>query len=207
MYIARIFCKNKSVFENIEKYIEVIEFTEDVKITDEIPTLIVSKKWAEKLYGKENIKVMDKTICKNISWTYSKMENRLQFEKDIKHFRDHILKNLFENIHYTNFSIFIESLHRIKDFIRFLHNDIKKYIFIENDQLYIYAINNKANSVVGLSLSDCEYIGINKKKILAILNNNSSNVLFTRNNIIDYKLKEINYEKKYILAYLYSLFV
>ena len=78
MYIARIICTNRSVFDDLDKYIEVVEFTDDIRITNEIPTLIVSKKLAEKLYGKENVKVLNKTICENIFWTYSKMENRLQ---------------------------------------------------------------------------------------------------------------------------------
>ena len=206
MYIARIICTNRSVFDDLEKYIEVVEFTDDIRITNEIPTLIVSKKLAEKLYGKENVKVLNKTICENIFWTYSKMENRLQFENEIKNFRDNVTKSLFEKIHYVNFSIFIESLHRIKDFIMFLNNSTKKYIFLENDQLYIYASNNKVNSIVGLSLLDCEYIGIDKKKILTKINSNKNNILFTRKHIIDYNLKQITNEKKYIIPYLYSLF-
>ena len=206
MYIARIICTNRSVFDDLEKYIEVVEFTDDIRITNEIPTLIVSKKLAEKLYGKENVKVLNKTICENIFWTYSKMENRLQFENEIKKFRDNVTKSLFEKIHYVNFSIFIESLHRIKDFIMFLNNSTKKYIFLENDQLYIYASNNKVNSIVGLSLLDCEYIGIDKKKILTKINSNKNNILFTRKHIIDYNLKQITNEKKYIIPYLYSLF-
>lgn len=206
MYIARIICTNRSVFDDLEKYIEVVEFTDDIRITNEIPTLIVSKKLAEKLYGKENVKVLNKTICENIFWTYSKMENRLQFENEIKKFRDNVTKSLFEKIHYVNFSIFIESLHRIKDFIRFLNNSTKKYIFLENDQLYIYANNSKVSSIVGLSLLDCEYIGIDKKKILMKINSNKNNVLFTRKHIIDYNLKQITNEKKYIIPYLYSLF-
>ena len=206
MYIARIICTNRSVFDDLEKYIEVVEFTDDIRITNEIPTLIVSKKLAEKLYGKENVKVLNKTICENIFWTYSKMENRLQFENEIKKFRDNVTKSLFEKIHYVNFSIFIESLHRIKDFIMFLNNSTKKYIFLENDQLYIYANNSKVSSIVGLSLLDCEYIGIDKKKILMKINSNKNNVLFTRKHIIDYNLKQITNEKKYIIPYLYSLF-
>lgn len=206
MYIARIICTNRSVFDDLEKYIDVVEFTDNIRITNEIPTLIVSKKLAEKLYGKENVKVLNKTICENIFWTYSKMENRLQFENEIKKFRDNVTKSLFEKIHYVNFSIFIESLHRIKDFIRFLNNSTKKYIFLENDQLYIYANNSKASSIVGLSLLDCEYIGIDKKKILTKINSNKNNVLFTRKHIVDYNLKQITNEKKYIIPYLYSLF-
>lgn len=206
MYIARIICTNRSVFDDLEKYIEVVEFTDDIRITNDVPTLIVSKKLAEKLYGKENVKVLNKTICENIFWTYSKMENRLQFENEIKNFRDNVTKSLFEKIHYVNFSIFIEPLHRIKDFIMFLNNSTKKYIFLENDQLYIYASNNKVNSIVGLSLLDCEYIGIDKKKILTKINSNKNNILFTRKHIIDYNLKQITNEKKYIIPYLYSLF-
>ena len=206
MYIARIICTNRSLFDELEKYIEVVEFTDNIRITNDVPTLIVSKKLAEKLYGKENVKVLNKTICENIFWTYSKMENRLQFENEIKNFRDNVTKSIFEKIHYVNFSIFIEPLHRIKDFIRFLNNSTKKYIFLENDQLYIYASNNKVSSIVGLSLLDCEYIGIDKKKILTKINSNKNNILFTRKHIIDYNLKQITNEKKYIIPYLYSLF-
>jgi hypothetical protein len=68
MNIGRII-SNK---ENIDT-LDFVDVTENIGSIDNfIPTLIIGKKKAEEIYGKDNIKVLDKKISQNVSWTFDK---------------------------------------------------------------------------------------------------------------------------------------
>ena len=62
MFFGRIVCKGKP--EGVPFYIEVTEKYVD----DGLPTLVVGKKRSIELFGKENIKVLDRKINENVSW-------------------------------------------------------------------------------------------------------------------------------------------
>ena len=77
--IARIISKNK----NIET-IECVDITDDYTSIDyDIPTLIVGKKFAEEIFGKDKIKIIDKRIEKNVFWCFGKFERRDEYEKSL----------------------------------------------------------------------------------------------------------------------------
>ena len=72
MYIGRIITKNKNI-----NTLDFVDVTKNVGSIDNFtPTLIIGKKKAEEIYGKENIKVLDKKITNNVSWTFDKVERR-----------------------------------------------------------------------------------------------------------------------------------
>ena len=50
-------------------------------IDTSIPTLIIGKALAEKIYGKDKIHILTKKIEDNVFWTYSKTEKRQKYEK------------------------------------------------------------------------------------------------------------------------------
>ena len=58
MNIGRIITKNKNI-----DTLDFVDVTEHIgNIDNFIPTLIVGKKNAEEIYGKDNVKVLDKKI-------------------------------------------------------------------------------------------------------------------------------------------------
>jgi hypothetical protein len=197
MNIGRII-SNK---ENIDT-LDFVDVTENIGSIDNfIPTLIIGKKKAEEIYGKENIKVLDKKITNNVSWTFDKVERRNEYERDLKAFNDSLIKTIKKNIKYEFFNIYIEPISRIKKLISFIKSPKIKYIYIFNDHIYMYY----KNIVYGISLSDIQYLGINKNRILRLLNSNSSNIIVENNDFLTKKMRQIIKEDKILIPYLYFL--
>ncbi len=197
MYIGRII-SNK---ENIDT-LDFVDVTKNIGSIDNfIPTLIIGKKKAEEIYGKENIKVLDKKITNNVSWTFDKVERRNEYERDLKAFNDSLIKTIKKNIKYEFFNIYIEPISRTKKLISFIKSPKIKYIYIFNDHIYMYY----KNIVYGISLSDIQYLGINKNRILRLLNSNSSNIIVENNDFLSKKMRQIIKEDKILIPYLYFL--
>lgn len=197
MNIGRII-SNK---ENIDT-LDFVDVTENIGSIDNfIPTLIIGKKKAEEIYGKENIKVLDKKITNNVSWTFDKVERRNEYERDLKMFNDSLIKTIKKKIKYEFFNIYIEPISRIKKLISFIKSSKIKYIYIFNDHIYMYY----NNTVYGISLSDIQYLGINKNRILRLLNSNSSNIIVENHDFLSKKMRQIIKEDKILIPYLYFL--
>lgn len=197
MYIGRII-SNK---ENIDT-LDFVDVTKNIGSIDNfIPTLIIGKKKAEEIYGKENIKVLDKKITDNVSWTFDKVERRNEYERDLKAFNDSLIKTIKKNIKYEFFNIYIEPISRIKKLISFIKSPKIKYIYIFNDHIYMYY----KNIVYGISLSDIQYLGINKNRILRLLNSSSSNIIVENHDFLSKKMRQIIKEDKILIPYLYFL--
>ena len=197
MYIGRII-SNK---ENIDT-LDFVDVTKNIGSIDNfIPTLIIGKKKAEEIYGKENIKVLDKKITNNVTWTFDKVERRNEYERDLKMFNDSLIKTIKKNIKYEFFNIYIEPISRIKKLISFIKSPKIKYIYIFNDHIYMYY----NNIVYGISLSDIQYLGINKNRILRLLNSNSSNIIVENHDFLSKKMRQIIKEDKILIPYLYFL--
>lgn len=197
MYIGRIISKNKNI-----DTLDFVDVTENIGSIDNfIPTLIIGKKKAEDIYGKENIKVLDKKITDNVSWTFDKVEHRNEYERDLKAFNDSLIKTIKKNIKYEFFNIYIEPISRIKKLISFIKSPKIKYIYIFNNHIYMYY----NNIVYGISLSDIEYLGINKNRILKLLNSNSSNIIVENHDFLSKKMKQTIKDDKILVPYLYFL--
>lgn len=197
MYIGRII-SNK---ENIDT-LDFVDVTKNIGSIDNfIPTLIIGKKKAEEIYGKENVKVLDKKITNNVSWTFDKVERRNEYERDLKTFNDSLIKTIKKNIKYEFFNIYIEPISRIKKLISFIKSPKIKYIYIFNNHIYMYY----KNIVYGISLSDIQYLGINKNRILRLLNSNSSNIIVENNDFLSKKMRQIIKEDKILIPYFYFL--
>lgn len=202
MFIGRIICKNSNNIQFHSDYINIIGYSNDTVIKNDIPILIIGKELSETIFGKDKIKVLDRKIDKNLFWTYSKMEKRSEYENDLLKFNKYIINNVRNSCKYLNFNIFIEPLHRIKSFIKFIDNNYNKIIYYNNNHLYIYTPGS-TSCIVGLSLSDCEYIGINKDKILQRIKKNKSNIFIEDDNFMTKSLKKEFNNSKYIIPYLY----
>ncbi len=197
MNIGRIISKN----QNIET-LDFVDVTDNHGSIDNfVPTLIIGKKKAEEIYGKEKVKVLDKRITHNVSWTFDKIERRNEYERDLKEFNDSLIKTVRKNIKYDFFNIYIEPLSRIKKLISFIKSPKVKYIYIFNNHIYMYY----QNIVYGISLNDIEYLGINKKRILRLLKTNNSNIIIENNDFLSPKMKQIIKDDKILVPYLYFL--
>lgn len=196
MPIARIITNSK-----MKGIVEFIEVTNDVtKVNDTIPTLIVGKKNAESLFGRENVHVLDKKIKENLWWTFSLLERRDEFENDIAVFNKMVIDNIGRNITYSFFNLFTENIGRIKKFITFMKNNESKIIYSTDRHLYIFY----KHFVFGLSFDQTDFLGVKKEKIMKILNSIPSIVMLNDKSLTT-SIKRMSADNIYLIPYFFYL--
>ena len=199
MYIAKIITNMRNV-----DTIDLVEITNRVDGIDEsVPTLIVGKELAESICGKENIHVLDKKIKKNLFWTFARLEKRSEYELDIEKFNSFVINKLMSMVKYTFFNMYYEPLSRIKRLISFVANDEEKHFYMTKNHIYIYYNGN----VFGISLDQIRYVGINDKKITALIKRGRNNKLFFNDDFIGYRLRGMLGNNSIIVPYLHFLMV
>ncbi len=197
--VGRVISSSKSL--PILEYIEVVE---DYVPDESAPTLIVGKKRAEGIFGKDRIKVLDKKIENNVYWTFAKNERRVDFEKDVAEFNEMIIKLIKKSVTYEYFNIFTEEAERSKKFIEWLYNGGEKIIYIYEKHLYIYS-SHLPKKIFGFSLNDVEYIGKDIDSVLSKISNNKNNVILDNNNFLGKNMKAAFFDCHYIVPYLYFI--
>lgn len=196
MPIARIITNSK-----MKGIVEFIEVTNDVtKVNDTIPTLIVGKKNAESLFGRENVHVLDKKIKENLWWTFSLLERRDEFENDIAIFNKMVINNIGRNITYSFFNLFTENIGRIKKFITFMKNNESKIIYSTDRHLYIFY----KHFVFGLSFDQTDFLGVKKEKIMKILNSIPS-IVMLNDKSLTMSIKRMSADNIYLIPYFFYL--
>lgn len=198
MYIGRIITNAKKIdsFEFIDK-------TNDTsKIDSTIPTLIVGKSLAESVFGKDKVKILDRQLGKNLYWTYSKTEKRSAYEEDIDEFNTFVISYMLKDKKYQSFSLFRNPLSRKKGLLRFLDdNTVEKFIYLNRNHAYIYYGDGP---IIGISLSEAEYIGIPADKCIKRMLRNKRNKLITNTNFLSFSLLNRIGGSSYIIPYLYA---
>ena len=161
MFFGRIITRSKRIEAN-----ELIDVTSDIASIDpSIPTLIVGKQLAVEMFGADKVKVLNKNIDKNISWTFLKTERRSDFEKDISNFKNDVMRRITKSVKYYYVDVITSSAYKMMRFVRMLADGRPKTAFIRNNNMYIYV----DKWVFGVSLDDIEYIGINRNKVFSFI--------------------------------------
>ena len=166
-YICNIISKTEKYRFN--RFINLTLKVDNIDKT--IPTIAVGLSNAEKLFdGKlDYINRFDGDKC---YWTFATTEKRSENERDIENFKKLLIKSLKKKIKYQFFNILTCSQTRFKNFIKFLKNDIRKSFYFTNKMLYIAY----GDEVIGISLDDCEYIGVRKRKVYDVIKKHFGNV-------------------------------
>lgn len=161
MFFGRIITRSKRIEAN-----ELIDVTSDITSIDpSIPTLIVGKQLAVEMFGADKVKVLNKNIDKNISWTFLKTERRSDFEKDISNFKNDVMRRITKSVKYYYVDVITSSAYKMMRFVRMLADGRSKTVFIRNNNMYIYV----DKWVFGVSLDDIEYIGIDRNKVFSFI--------------------------------------
>lgn len=195
MFLGRIVSGAK--IQDVPFYIEVTK-----KFTDDgVPTLVVGKKRAVEIFGAENVHVLDRSINEHVSWTYAKNERRNEYEEDIDKFKKSITKKLKSNVSYYFVNIFIERYSFFKKMLKWIDSDAKKSVYLTDKHIYIYGGKN----VIGLSLGDFDYAGIDSDKIIDRINKNPSNSVFTDEDFNGETERKIVSDNNLIVPYIHFL--
>lgn len=161
MFFGRIITRSKRIDAN-----ELIDVTSDITSIDpSIPTLVVGKQLAVEMFGADKVKVLNKNIDKNISWTFLKTERRSDFEKDISNFKNDVMRRITKSVKYYYVDVITSSAYKMMRFVRMLADGRSKTVFIRNNNMYIYV----DKWVFGVSLDDIEYIGIDRNKVFSFI--------------------------------------
>ena len=195
MFLGRIVSGAK--IQDVPFYIEVTKnFVEDG-----VPTLVVGKKRAVELFGGENVHVLDRNIMENVSWTYAKNERRNEYEEDIDNFKKSITKKLKSSMTYYFVNIFTERYSFFKKMLKWIDSDNKKSVYVTDKHIYIYG----GKSVIGLSLGDFDYAGIDSDKIIARIKKNPSNSVFTDDDFTDETPQKVFSDNSIIVPFIHFL--
>lgn len=190
-YIGNIVTKYK-----IEVFSDFINVTENLSDADlSLPTLIVGWEATKSYFPDADILSMK--VRDNIYWTHSPKFRMSKFEVDYKLFKNIVIKELLKKIEYKYFSILTYSCEDIKKVLRFLKS--RKVTIFQHKNMMYGLIGTK---VIGFSLNDAEYIGINKSKVIKFLENCN---IIQSNDFLSDKDKRTFYGNNIVVPYLYSL--
>lgn len=197
MYIGKIITKSKNL-----DTIDFVEITSKYEMSDNtLPTLIIGKENAEKIYGKEKIHVLDKKIEENVYWTFSKLERRNDYEKDLHSFNMKLINNLLNKVQYSYFNIFTCKYEDVKNVIIKIDTLNTNVFYITNEHLYMLLNND----VIGISFEELKYIGIPKEKILSRIKKNKYNKIINNDYFISKNMHRYLNNNKIIVPYVYFL--
>lgn len=141
----------------------------------ENPTLIIGIRNAENYI--EDFTILRKEYAdKNVCWTFNKRDRRSDYINDITKFKKKCLESALKDIRYEYVDFTCYNLSRIKKFIKYLRHGDKKTLFLTKNSKFVFIYSEKYKVVWGLSLTLCEYIGIDRYKVIKRLKANKNNI-------------------------------
>lgn len=196
MYLGNILTEEKLKESNLFNYVN--KFSD---IDKKIPTLIIGWDFCKRLFNDKKLNILDKSIDKNTSWTFTKRERRIDFEKDLSFFTKYAIKIAENRIKYEYFNILKLSYNNAKKILKNLTYGEVSHIYIHKNS-FVYSYTN--GSVIGFDLNMIDYLNIDRKKIYKVLFSNGNKVTFS-DEFLDKSIRE-NIENNYrIIPYLYAI--
>lgn len=177
-YIANIVTSSKktkyNIFYKICKNISEIDKA--------LPTLVVGVGNAKQSFG-DDLNYINRKIDEKTFWTYKITEKRSSYENDLEKFNLLVTKDFKNSINYKYINLLTSSLSIKKRLLSFLsENDV--WYYVTNNMIYIsYGVN-----VLGISLDECEYLGIKKEKIFNKLKKHTQNIMSSNRLLFDNEL-------------------
>lgn len=193
-YIANIITKSRL---DVGEYINVTKDITKVDLT--IPTLIIGWAMVKEIYP--NADILNKQISETIYWTYSNREKRQEYEPDLAKFIKNAFSRLETSIKYTFFNVLTNPLSRNKCLLKYINSPITKIVYITDKHIFIY----DSKQVTGVSLSDLEFYGFERERIIDILKRNSYNRLVFSDSFLNFKIKRSIGDNGKIVPFLYSI--
>lgn len=196
MYIGNI------VSESILKIDDSFNVVNDIgKIDKKVPTLIIGWDFSKSIFSSLKLSILDKEINKDVNWTFSKKERRIDYEKDLKLFTQKCLNNIENNLKYKYINILTCDRDTLKNLLKKLSSTDVSYIYIYNNSfIYIY-INNE---IIGIDFNSIDYLKINRKRVYRLLYGRNNKIFFN-DDFLSNEIKEIISDKKRITPYLYAI--
>lgn len=194
-YIANIL--TQKAFSDKELY-NVVSKKED--LIEGIPTLVIGWEYTKKVYPEAN--VLDWKINDNVYWTFGIREKRQKFDINIENFRKIALNRFINSTRYRFLNVLTASEEEKGVLFNILNNSESVAVYFNNNMAYIY--DTSKNEVIGVSISDIEYEGKDKKKFFSKIYRNPNISVVEMGNEISEETKSALKNYKYVIPYLYS---
>jgi hypothetical protein len=196
-YLANVLTDNRAFFNGNVLYNVVKTESE---LIEGIPTLIVGWDKVKTLYPDASI--LEWKINDLVYWTYGRRVKREKFEEDVDKFKKIVFDRVSKSVTYEFFSVLTANTEEKKAFYSFLKDSEPKYMLLKNNMVYIYNVKN--NKTIGINLSDIDYEGGDRTKLLRNLFNNSNITTVKEQDYISSETRELVNNKRYIIPYLSS---
>lgn len=169
--------------------------TDESQADQSKPILIVG--WQEAKSHEGYKSVIDRGLCKDKFWTFSKSESRSDFEKDMSKFVKYCYEKRLEEIRYFYVNVISVSITKLKKLVSIFKSEKRKNIYISNDMVYVPF----KGDILGVSLSVLSYCGVKKDKVIEKIKSNVANKVIdgTKSYVVSISKRLGN--KKYALPY------
>lgn len=169
-YIGNIFVSNNN-YKTDTCFKKCLSFEE---VDKSLPTLIIGLENAKEYI--EDFNILKKSYNDNMLWwTFTKMERRTDYEKDIVLFQEFCINNIVKDIKYYLINYTSLTYSKAKKCLRYINNTNKKYYYIDNNKfVFVYDVA-KTRNIYGFSLNTSAFFGLSKNKIVSIISNNPNN--------------------------------
>jgi len=137
---------------------KLVNFVSGVE-NDSLPTLIIG--WS--IAKGYDVKITNHHIGENLWWTFSPLERRSIYLKDVSKFVGHAIKDLVRGIKYTNIDPIVQDLRTLKSMIAEIRGASDIYAYLLNERIiYIYA----DNMLYGIDLKVIDLICFKRESLI-----------------------------------------
>lgn len=175
------------------------------KIDNDLPTLYIGLNSAKKCIS--NFSILQKHYKEqNCWWTFSKTERRNDYLCDVQKFQEDVILNALKDVKYKYVDFICYRRKRIVNFIKYVYSNSDKVCFITRGCNFIFIYDVKLKTVFGLSLALCEYVGIDKQKIVNKIKSNNFNHFINNTSFLNSDVKRIVGNNTHYILPLYCYF-
>ena len=172
------------------------------EIVDGLPVLYIGIDNASK--NIDNFDPTVQTYGKDVWWTFGKMERRGDYLKTVAKFKEYSLRRLADSVRYEFVDITCYTDERKKAFFKYIDSSDKKTCFVTHGASFVFIYSRKYSTVWGLSLSLCEYIGMDAKKIMGRIHRNENNTFAETSRFMDAEMRKIIGDDTHLIPVLYT---
>lgn len=199
--IANIVTNEKNThYGDIYNVVNSCEYIDTV-----LPTLYIGLNIAKKCI--DNFNILEKHYpSQNCWWTFSKTERRNDYINDTINFQEYVILNALNKIKYEYVNFISYTLKRFKNFISYIKSNNEKLCFLTRDSNFMFIYDIKLKRVFGLSLTLCEYCGVNRHKIIEKIKSNVCNKFVYNTSFLTVDAKKIIGNNTHYILPMYEYF-
>lgn len=172
-------------------------------IDTSLPTMIIGMDLAKSVI--QDFSVLNRGNG-DLRWTFTKRERRYDNAEDLIRFKKYCIQKFTESYRYEYIPFTCYPYSRLKKLINYINGDDHKICFLTKDSRFIFIFSDKYKVVWGLSLSLCEYIGIDRKKVIGRIRNNPNNQFINGCSFADSDMRGIIGDNTHLIPLLLHYF-